>query len=209
MESAFSHLTTGEVLEPLIAVEATAVLSDLGQPRPHVLDRSVDRHRAGHRDAGIGDQLVAGKWFLGLVGCRAPRAGPGRARARYATMPAQPRSTGGDGRRWRRSARPVSQMLAPARPASRTGPPDMTPKARIATPAVLACGGASDTPPSIASRRSPISNSLPRWARCDPPEIFVAVPALSIARAVRAARRKGACCFGANVFVVSGVLRGS
>jgi hypothetical protein len=40
-------------------------------------------------------------------------------------------------------------------------------------------------------------------------ELHVALLVLSIARAVRAARRKGARCFGANVFVVSGVRRGT
>ena len=53
------HLAPGEVLEPLIAVKAAAILAELGQPRPHRLDRRVDRDRVDDLGPALGKQLVA------------------------------------------------------------------------------------------------------------------------------------------------------
>ena len=50
-----------EVLEPVIAVEAAAVLADLDEPAPHLVGRRFDRHGAGGDISRIGDQFVAGQ----------------------------------------------------------------------------------------------------------------------------------------------------
>jgi len=53
------HLAAREVLEPLIAVEAAAVLAELSEPGPHLLDRRVDRHRVEDLGRVLGKQVVA------------------------------------------------------------------------------------------------------------------------------------------------------
>jgi hypothetical protein len=53
------HLAACEVLEPLVAVEAAAVLAELGQPGPDLLGRCVDRHRVEDWGRVLGEQLVA------------------------------------------------------------------------------------------------------------------------------------------------------
>ena len=116
------HLAAGEVLEPLVAVEAGAVLTELGEPRPDGLGRGLDRDRPRGLDPGSGTELVAGS---GL--CRSSQLAPqcsisGRPTIDRRRRPARERD-GRDGRcggaasaarsrprprRWRR-ARPTGR----------------------------------------------------------------------------------------------------
>ena len=66
------HLAAGEVLEPLVAVEATAILAKLGEPGPHLLDRRVDRDCVEDPGPVLGKQLVARQRALLVLRFGAP-----------------------------------------------------------------------------------------------------------------------------------------
>ena len=66
------QLAAGEVLQPLIAVEASAVGAHLRNPRPHVARVGVDLDAVGPAPARIGHELVAGERPRGLLGGEAP-----------------------------------------------------------------------------------------------------------------------------------------
>ena len=53
------HLTAGEVLEPFVAIEAAAVLAELREPGPDLLDRRLDRHRVADLRPVLGKELIA------------------------------------------------------------------------------------------------------------------------------------------------------
>ena len=135
------HLAAGEVLEPLVAVEAAAILAELGEPGPHLLDRRVDRHRVEDPGPVLGKKLVA--WQLALLVLRfgAPTQVPGpdhkriqrrrgRAEQRQRRGPAER-----DGRRGRR------QRCLPRRRRRERSTRRASPRRRARPPA--AGGGAS------------------------------------------------------------------
>src|SRR5205814_2179686 len=70
------HLAASEVLQPVVAVEASAVLPDLRQPGPYHLDRRV--HRDGSRRCGerVVDEFIAGQWLAPLLVGRSPAYHP-------------------------------------------------------------------------------------------------------------------------------------
>ncbi len=61
------YLAAGQVLQPLVAVEAAAVLPDLHQPWPYRLDRRVHRDGPRGRGNGVGDEFIAGQWLAPLL----------------------------------------------------------------------------------------------------------------------------------------------
>ena len=63
-------------LQPGIAVEATAILTDLRQPRPHHRGGRIDAERTGGSRCAVDDQLVAGQDASDLVVVGAPREDP-------------------------------------------------------------------------------------------------------------------------------------
>jgi hypothetical protein len=71
-----SHFAAGQVLQPLVAVEAAPVLADLGKPGTDPVDRRRDRHRLGDLDARLRNQLIARQRPLGLRGRRSTAPHP-------------------------------------------------------------------------------------------------------------------------------------
>ena len=65
-----------QVLEPLVAVEPTAPLADLHEPRPHALARRVDGDRARVAPVRARHEIVAGERPVQLGVGRAPAAAP-------------------------------------------------------------------------------------------------------------------------------------
>ena len=54
-----SHLAPCEVLEPLVAVEASTVLAELREPRPHLFDWCIDGHRVQDLRPVLGEEFIA------------------------------------------------------------------------------------------------------------------------------------------------------
>ena len=73
------HLAAGKVLEPLVAVEAPAILPYLGDPRPDILDRRIDGHGSCCPRTGFGHELVAGERLAHFLLRCAPAQEPGTA----------------------------------------------------------------------------------------------------------------------------------
>ena len=67
------NVAARQVLQAVEAVEPTAALTDLHQPRPHPLRRRLDHDRAGVAEHGAGHQLIArhGLRDLGIGGAPA------------------------------------------------------------------------------------------------------------------------------------------
>ena len=108
-----AHPASGQVLEPLVAVEATAILAELGEPGPHVLDRCVDRDRMEDLGPVLGKQLIARQRALLVLRFGAPTqvprpdhkgiyGRPGRAEQRQRRGPAHGHEGAGDGNAARR-----------------------------------------------------------------------------------------------------------
>jgi hypothetical protein len=65
-------VATDEVLDEVVAVEATPPLPQLGDPRPHVLGRSANGDRTRRAEVGVRDQVIADEWVGELPFCGAP-----------------------------------------------------------------------------------------------------------------------------------------
>src|SRR3954453_16571724 len=70
------HLAPGEVLKPLVAVEAAAILSELGEPRPHLPHRRCDRPRVEDLGRVRETQLIAWQLALFILPLGAPMQVP-------------------------------------------------------------------------------------------------------------------------------------
>jgi hypothetical protein len=57
-----------QVLQPVVAVHAAAVLADLHQPGPHLFGRGGDGYREGHLVGRLGHELVTGQLGGDLLG---------------------------------------------------------------------------------------------------------------------------------------------
>jgi hypothetical protein len=65
-------VTTYKVLEHVVAVEATASLTELSDPRPHPVSARANRDRPRGGDVGVGDEVVTRKVPVRLLLGRAP-----------------------------------------------------------------------------------------------------------------------------------------
>ncbi len=65
-----------EPIQPIIAVQATALIADLGQPGPDLVGRRVNRDRPGVLIARVGHQLVTRQRHLNLFLGGAPAPVP-------------------------------------------------------------------------------------------------------------------------------------
>jgi hypothetical protein len=76
------YLAAGQVLQPRVAVEAAAVLLDLGQPWLYRLDRRIHCDGPRGHGNGVGDEFIAGQWlaplFIGSPPAPHPRSDHGR-----------------------------------------------------------------------------------------------------------------------------------
>jgi hypothetical protein len=70
------NVASEEVFEEVVAVEATAALSQLGDPRPDRVGVGVNRDRAGGGQVRSGDEFVAEERRLDLLVGGAPPQGP-------------------------------------------------------------------------------------------------------------------------------------
>src|SRR5918993_1924520 len=70
------HVAADEVLQPVVAVEAAAALSELDQPGPDACGGRLDGDRVGPHEAGLGDEVVAGPGGLMFLVGGAPLVDP-------------------------------------------------------------------------------------------------------------------------------------
>ena len=98
------HLAPGEVFEPLIAVEAAAILAELSEPGPHLLDRCLDRHGVEDLHPAFGQKLVPRQLARLVLRFGAPTQAPGpdrqriqRRRGRAEERPRRGQAEGEDG----------------------------------------------------------------------------------------------------------------
>ncbi len=71
------HSASNEVLEPRVAIETAAGLSDLHKPGPDICQRRIDRNRVSILMLWMRNKVVAGKLPLSLRVCCAPPQLPG------------------------------------------------------------------------------------------------------------------------------------
>jgi hypothetical protein len=73
------HSAAGKILEPLVAVEARAILPYLGDPWPDILDRHVDGHGSCCLHTGFRQEFVTGERLAHFILRCAPAQEPGTA----------------------------------------------------------------------------------------------------------------------------------
>jgi hypothetical protein len=71
-----ADLASDHVLEPLVAVEASAIRAELGNPGPHLLCGSVDLHPVRPRPTRVGNELASGQGARGVLRAEAPVVAP-------------------------------------------------------------------------------------------------------------------------------------
>lgn len=76
------NLATEQILQPGVAIESTAPLSDLGEPRPHAFGRRMDRDGPRGRRRSVGQHRIARQRLVGLLRGGAPAQEPGANRSR-------------------------------------------------------------------------------------------------------------------------------